>query len=451
MVFTITPRARAAIRQPLRSGPRALSGVAAMAVLPAAFFAAVLAGPASAQRSSTITTLEADKARLSLEKRELQENFSRRLNAILRRLADVRNGRSSEHRSDRDRGRRLEDKIRYWSNAEKFDAIMSDISALRDRPAYRSERYTTSAGSGSEVCRAELRSATSRVGGLEADKARLVDQISDSKYTHGAHLVSMLTTIVDLKHQLADRLGQPRPSVLTSIEAMQRKTSGQKYESTVAELDSLRRMISDAKRQCDRRADVLGSDLKRLRDQMAAQMQTDHFDVSTYPDNELIRGQKGRYYVIDLKDASANGVRFQFEPGKYVISARQKRFRKALNELAQKILQQVDGKVEYRILVRGSADASPTFRGRFEPDHEYTNIRYMRNLGRERYVNEFGTMQIDGPTFKNSDLPNLRAAFLQDTVVKVYPLNKPVILEGSVTSRVDQSDRNVELMLYINW
>ena len=428
-----------------------LLATAFLAATSAALLATVWAGTASAQGASTIASLEADKARLIVEKRELEETYSSQLNAMLHRLDEVRSGLPPDRRLGRSETSRLEENIRYWSNREKFEAIIREIGGLRELSSLRDSGYSASLDSGTEVCRADLRNASTRMSALESDKSRLIEQNRDLQDSHGAHLVSALSTVIDLKHQLARKLGQPTPGVLTSIDAMRQKTNGQKYESVVAELDSLRRMIADASLHCERRAEAISPDLMRLRDRMAAQMRTDDYDVSTYPDNELIRGRRGRYYVIDMKDATAKGVRFQFEPGKYTISTRQEQFRAALSKFAQEILEKVQGKVDYQILVRGSADASTTFRGRLDPGHEYRNIRFMRNLGGDRYVNEFSAMRIDGPTIQNSDLPNLRAAFLQETVAKVYPLNEPVILEGSVTNKVDQSDRNVELMLYINW
>ena len=44
----------------------------------------------------------------------------------------------------------------------------------------------------------------------------------------------------------------------------------------------------------------------------------------------------------------------------------------------------------------------------------------------------------------------LRAAFLQRVVSSVYTLNEPVILDGAVTSKVAQADRNAELVVFLN-
>ncbi|MBL8564303.1 MAG: hypothetical protein AB7U75_09130 [Hyphomicrobiaceae bacterium] len=44
----------------------------------------------------------------------------------------------------------------------------------------------------------------------------------------------------------------------------------------------------------------------------------------------------------------------------------------------------------------------------------------------------------------------MRAAFLQKVVSSVYTLNEPVILDGAVTSKVAQADRNAELVVFLN-
>ena len=393
--------------------------------------------------SSRIATLEADKARHAFDMRASEEANSSHLVTILAAVYERKRTLSGAAAlADRTDAVAIE-VAKAMTNREKRDMIVREIAGLRDHAG------SVVDGGALEVCRADTRSLGSRLTAIEADKSRLVEQNDQIQDNHGAHLFSILSTVHDTRQLLTRKLGESASWSMNVTESVRNQSTGQKYQHVVTELDSLRRTIAGATLQCERRPEELSSDLLRLRDRMGAQMKTESYDVSTYPDNELIRGKRGRYYVVDIKDA-AQGVRFHFDAGKYTIATRQEQFRSSLNKFVQDILEKVHGKVDYQIFVRGSAD-SAQFRGRFEPGHEYRNVRYLRTLGGDKYGNELGTLRIDGNSIQNTDLPNLRAAFLQRVVGSVYALSEPVILDGSVTSKVAQADRNAELIVFLNW
>ena len=189
-------------------------------------------------------------------------------------------------------------------------------------------------------------------------------------------------------------------------------------------------------------------DLMRLRDRMAGRVDTDSYSVELYPDKEVIRGHPGRYYVVDMKDARS-GIRFQFEGGRYTLNRSNAEFRTALSTFVGDIVQKLHGNVRYDLYVRGSADRVP-YRGRLEPGFEFDRIRYMKALSPGKYATEFVERRID-PEVRNDDLPHLRAAFLQSVVSDVYPTKPPLILEGNVTTEANSRDRNVELLLFVDW
>ena len=60
-------------------------------------------------------------------------------------------------------------------------------------------------------------------------------------------------------------------------------------------------------------------------------------------------------------------------------------------------------------------------------------------------------MGLAADTVRNQDLPDLRAAFMQKLVADNYPLKTPIILEGAVSPKTDDRDRNVELILFVDW
>ena len=44
-----------------------------------------------------------------------------------------------------------------------------------------------------------------------------------------------------------------------------------------------------------------------------------------------------------------------------------------------------------------------------------------------------------------------RAAFMQKIVAETYPTKPPAILQGVVKPKTDDRDRNVELILFVDW
>ena len=189
-------------------------------------------------------------------------------------------------------------------------------------------------------------------------------------------------------------------------------------------------------------------DLMQLKDRMGARLSTPSYDVEVYPDRELIGGRLGRYYVVDLKEA-ASGVRYYFEGGRYTISRSSAEFRTSLNAFIADVLAKMEGNVRYDLFVRGSADRKP-YQGRFEPGFEYRQVRFLRSAGGDRYRTEPGERTIEN-VVRNEDLPDLRATFIRNLVAESYPVKPPVVLEGSVTPKLDNRDRNVELILFVEW
>jgi hypothetical protein len=272
---------------------------------------------------------------------------------------------------------------------------------------------------------------------LQADTAALNDQQS-------RHLVNVLQSIYGVQNQTSKETGEPASTMPSAIATM---NNTDKYNVIERELATLRRLLElTAKNRKATPSET--AELMQLKDRLNTTMQTPNYDVSVYPDPELIKGKRGKYYIIDVKDAE-QGARYFFQGGKYTISTRQEQFRSSLNTFVKDVLEKMQGRVEYQLMVRGSADSKP-WRGAFEQGHEYKNLRYLKAIGGDKYVNETSDV-ILGTPLNNGDLPNLRAAFLQKVVGSVYPVKEPVILQGTVSDKVNDSDRNVELILFVNW
>jgi hypothetical protein len=190
-------------------------------------------------------------------------------------------------------------------------------------------------------------------------------------------------------------------------------------------------------------------DLLRLRDRLATPLKTDHYDVEPYPARELIGGRQGKYYAIDMKNADS-GIRYFFEGGKYTLRTGTSEFRGSLNKFVADVLARMEGNVRHDLYVRGSADQKP-YEGRMEPGSEYRQVSFLRAIGPDRYAAEKMDAQFERGVVRNTDLPNLRAAFMRDLVASTYPIKTPIILQGAVTPKTDERDRNVELILFVEW
>lgn len=229
-------------------------------------------------------------------------------------------------------------------------------------------------------------------------------------------------------------------------------STGQRYEQVVDAARELRnlqpRQVATPPSPVPVQRQDQTRDLMQLKDRMGARLTTPNYDVEVYPDRELIGGRPGRYYVVDLKEA-ASGVRYYFEGGRYTISRSSAEFRSSLNAFIADVLGKMEGNVRYDLFVRGSADRKP-YQGRFEPGFEYRHLRFLRSAGGDRYRTETGERMLDN-VVRNEDLPDLRATFIRNLVAESYPVKPPIVLEGSVTPKHDNRDRNVELILFVDW
>jgi hypothetical protein len=285
--------------------------------------------------------------------------------------------------------------------------------------------------------KAQLAAAKTEAAKLQTETVALNDQQS-------RHLVAVLQSIHGVQGATSKDTGEPASAMPSAITTM---SNTDKYNIIERELATLRRLLELTAKNRKATPDET-AELMKLKDRLNTTVQTPNYDVSVYPDPELIKGRRGKYYVIDVKDAE-QGARYFFQGGKYTISTRQEQFRSSLNTFVKEVLEKMQGRVEYQLMVRGSADSKP-WRGQYEPGHEYKNLRFLKAIGGDKYVNEISDIPLGTP-LNNGDLPNLRAAFLQKVVGSVYPVKEPVILQGVVSDKVSDGDRNAELILFVNW
>lgn len=165
---------------------------------------------------------------------------------------------------------------------------------------------------------------------------------------------------------------------------------------------------------------------------------------------------KGKYFIIDIKNPRADEIIY-FEAGEYIISNFDSKFRDGLINFAQEVLDIVEGKTDYKIFVQGSADIAghESFIGEQKMGFLYETVYYLpmnKSIPNTiSFYNKADTQSI--PTkFKNTHLPNLRGRFIKESFHNTFDTeyNEPVILEGEVTSIINDKDRNAVLLLYLS-
>jgi hypothetical protein len=295
-------------------------------------------------------------------------------------------------------------------------------------------------------------SETDRVA-LKIEAERALEGRAAVERNHADRMAQVATTVGEIHSRIRDP--DTGIQVGTSNAAPPSKTAT-RDDKILADLASLKSIVAKRgvpqvviqKAEGSHRVDET-RDLIRLKDQMATEVKTPNYDVGVYPDKELVKGRVGRYYVVDLKNA-ASGIRYYFDGGKYTISRSIPEFRTSLNAFIKDVLGKLDGNVNYELLVRGRADRKP-WQGQLDSTHAYSQVTFLRSAGGDKYLSEVGEKRFDPSGLTNDDLPNLRASFLREIVTETYPVKPPMILEGTVSSTDDEKDRNVELLLYVDW
>lgn len=326
---------------------------------------------------------------------------------------------------------------------------------MEDEEGQRLRQQLTATQAAEATVRADLAKVRRDHADAETEKAALTRRLEQAQRTHAAQLDQIQAEIERTRTALTHRDSGLELELTTA--SMPRVA--ERHEQVIARAQELALLrprpqvqpqpappLPPAPQVEQRIEQVRG--LVDLRERMAVKMSTPSYDVEVYPDREMVGGRRGRYYVVDLKNADS-GIRFFFEGGRYTLSRADGEFRRSLNAFVLDILNKLDGNVRYDLFVRGSADRAP-YEGRFEDGHLYRQIRFLRNGGGDRYTSEMGERTL-GSMVRNQDLPELRAMFLSRLVADIYPVKPPYILEGGVTGKTSNRDRNAELILFVDW
>jgi len=174
--------------------------------------------------------------------------------------------------------------------------------------------------------------------------------------------------------------------------------------------------------------------------------------VEPAPVGDLVEGQEGAYYIIDLRSA-ADQKAWEFKLGEYTLDTFDRDFSRSVATFVRDIIRPLEGRASYRLYVRGSADIDRDndFRGKSVDGYHYDSVKFFPAIGSDQYRNMAQFRSIPR-SFTNNDLPFLRAAFMQEKLsLQVYGLKMPDILEGVVVPEEDEARRNATVFLFIEW
>ena len=170
------------------------------------------------------------------------------------------------------------------------------------------------------------------------------------------------------------------------------------------------------------------------------------YDITELPLSQMIEGQVGRYFVVDLKNARKK-ARYLFEPGRYRIDLSDGGLQASITAFFADMSNVLDANDKAKLYVRGSADILP-FKSNLRRNNEYVDIDYLPAIGGGRYSGP-NEKRIFSSELTNDDLPYLRSAFLKTVVNELTPGHQVFVLEGKQSSLVSAEERNAELILFV--
>lgn len=192
--------------------------------------------------------------------------------------------------------------------------------------------------------------------------------------------------------------------------------------------------------------------LEKIAKNFTPRIQGSNWEGTIIPNSELVKGFKGRYYLIDLTNAETNEL-IKFDIGKYVIDDFDKAFQEALADFGEEVIETIDkGYIDYRIFIKGSADILGDSNFTSKPDdiYKYNNVSFFpKYKGKSSFISEQIDIEIP-TTIKNKHLPILRAKFIKEKLINTFfQLPEPVLLESGVTIKIDENDRNAMIFLFL--
>jgi hypothetical protein len=196
--------------------------------------------------------------------------------------------------------------------------------------------------------------------------------------------------------------------------------------------------------------------IKTIAGELKAGKKTEFYNVEKMPNSEVVKGEKGNYYFIDLKDAETKEI-LHFNPGKYTIDSFDRQFSKSINRFYGDVWKIIKQDNRASIFLKGSADiiGDASFSAPIEnvgcQSENFLAIAVHKEVdkGSKIYEKKPTSQLVEGKEYGNRDLPALRSRFMQCKLQETYSDLHPKILQGSVAPEVGENLRNVSLILFV--
>ena len=148
---------------------------------------------------------------------------------------------------------------------------------------------------------------------------------------------------------------------------------------------------------------------KKLELELRTRKTTEFYEIEKILRNELVENGKGSYYIVNI-DNPKYKEKVLFEEGKYVIKDFDNRLITPLNKFMDEVYYYLDAGTECQLYIKGSADikGNKKFKAKMNNEYDFDKIEYFPKISLSNY-----DVQRLGDYYTNSDLPNLRAKYIQ--------------------------------------
>lgn len=205
-------------------------------------------------------------------------------------------------------------------------------------------------------------------------------------------------------------------------------------------------------------------------------IETPYYKIAPAPNEQMVNGKNGKYFYVDLNSAQRKTIRFA--PGEYTLNKQDNLlFQNALQKFQFDVMEWAqEGDAE--IYIRGQADSQSdaTFKNAFQEQtclgtEHFSDISYHPAISaktswyaldrtKKKLAFGFGMTLIEPlqglleqlgvpRIYRNADLPELRARYLQCQYRQMFPNTSISILEGRVNPAIGPEFREATLLLYI--
>jgi hypothetical protein len=172
------------------------------------------------------------------------------------------------------------------------------------------------------------------------------------------------------------------------------------------------------------------------------------YRIARSPRQDLVEGLAGTWYEVDLRKADQEES-LLFLPGNYEQREYESRFRDVMGRVQREVLRPG---LNYRLFVRGNADIvanDEPFIDSLMNGQPRTLSFLKKKAGDPNVYMNADSQQTVPVQYGNRHLPNLRGDYIRQRLQDQNPRASVTLLDGNVTSEVNEEDRNAQIFLFL--